>query len=91
MAAASDLHARWSDGRPSLSHPRESLRSDLHRYRQRTEAAHLPDAIADTVWVPLGSTVVIRSRFKEYRGKSVFHCHILPHEDTGMMANFLIL
>jgi FtsP/CotA-like multicopper oxidase with cupredoxin domain len=24
-------------------------------------------------------------------GKSVFHCHILPHEDTGMMQNFLIL
>lgn len=21
----------------------------------------------------------------------VFHCHILPHEDTGMMQNFLIL
>jgi hypothetical protein len=33
---------------------------------------------------------VIRIRFKEYVGKSVFHCHILPHEDTGMMQNFLI-
>ncbi|HXJ92092.1 MAG TPA: multicopper oxidase domain-containing protein, partial [Terriglobia bacterium] len=30
-------------------------------------------------------------RFKEWTGKSVFHCHILPHEDTGMMQNFLIL
>jgi FtsP/CotA-like multicopper oxidase with cupredoxin domain len=29
-------------------------------------------------------------RFKEWLGKSVFHCHILPHEDTGMMQNFLI-
>jgi suppressor of ftsI len=47
--------------------------------------------IADTVWVPLQSTVVIRMRFKQFVGKSVFHCHILPHEDTGMMANFLIL
>jgi FtsP/CotA-like multicopper oxidase with cupredoxin domain len=47
--------------------------------------------VADTVWVPLKSTVVIRMRFKEYTGKSVFHCHILPHEDTGMMENFLIL
>jgi FtsP/CotA-like multicopper oxidase with cupredoxin domain len=47
--------------------------------------------IADTVWVPLKSTVVIRMRFKEYTGKSVFHCHILPHEDTGMMENFLIV
>lgn len=47
--------------------------------------------IADTVWVPLKSSVVIRMRFKEFSGKSVFHCHILPHEDTGMMNNFLIL
>jgi FtsP/CotA-like multicopper oxidase with cupredoxin domain len=21
----------------------------------------------------------------------VYHCHILPHEDTGMMQNFLIV
>jgi suppressor of ftsI len=47
--------------------------------------------VADTVWVPLKSSVVIRMRFKEFIGKSVFHCHILPHEDTGMMSNFLIL
>lgn len=47
--------------------------------------------VADTVWVPLQSVVVIRMKFKEYTGKSVFHCHILPHEDTGMMQNFLIL
>jgi hypothetical protein len=30
-------------------------------------------------------------RFQQWTGKSVFHCHILPHEDTGMMQNFLIL
>ena len=47
--------------------------------------------VADTVWVPLKSMVVIRMKFKEFTGKSVFHCHILPHEDTGMMENFLIL
>jgi FtsP/CotA-like multicopper oxidase with cupredoxin domain len=47
--------------------------------------------IADTVWVPLQSVVVIRMKFKEFTGKSVFHCHILPHEDTGMMENFLIV
>jgi len=49
-----------------------------------------PVVVQDTVWVPMKSTVVIRMRFKEWLGKSVFHCHILPHEDTGMMQNFLI-
>ncbi len=49
-----------------------------------------PGTIKDTVWIPAESTVIIRMRFKEFLGKSVFHCHILPHEDTGMMQNFLI-
>jgi suppressor of ftsI len=50
----------------------------------------LPGTIQDTIWVPANTTVVIRQKFKEFTGKSVYHCHILPHEDTGMMANFLI-
>lgn len=49
-----------------------------------------PGTIKDTVWIPAKSKVVIRMKFKEFTGKSVFHCHILPHEDTGMMQNFLI-
>ena len=49
-----------------------------------------PGTIQDTVWIPKNSEVVIRMKFKQYRGKSVYHCHILPHEDTGMMQNFLI-
>ena len=50
-----------------------------------------PATIQDVIWVPSGQTVVIRMRFKQWTGKSVYHCHILPHEDTGMMQNFLIL
>lgn len=38
---------------------------------------------------PAGS-IKIRIRFREWTGKSVFHCHILTHEDTGMMNNILI-
>ncbi|MGO4211000.1 multicopper oxidase domain-containing protein [Terriglobus sp. YAF25] len=47
--------------------------------------------VQDTIWVAQDTATVIRMRFKEWTGKSVFHCHILPHEDTGMMQNFLIL
>ena len=46
--------------------------------------------IQDTVWVEPGRDVVIRMKYRQWTGKSVFHCHILPHEDTGMMKNFLI-
>lgn len=49
-----------------------------------------PGTIQDTVWVHKDSDVVIRTKFRQWSGKSVFHCHILPHEDTGMMKNFMI-
>ena len=30
--------------------------------------------------------VVIRMRFADFTGKFVYHCHILNHEDNGMMG-----
>jgi len=40
----------------------------------------------DTVVLPVGGSVVMRMRFRSYTGQYVFHCHILAHEDHGMMA-----
>jgi suppressor of ftsI len=34
--------------------------------------------------------VVIRQRFKRFTGWFVFHCHILQHEDAGMMATIQV-
>jgi hypothetical protein len=39
----------------------------------------------DTVAIPRGGRVVFRSRFDDYPGTWVNHCHILMHEDHGMM------
>ncbi|MGI8964406.1 MAG: multicopper oxidase domain-containing protein, partial [Thermomicrobiales bacterium] len=40
----------------------------------------------DVVWLPRnGGRVVFRSRFPDYVGPFVNHCHILLHEDHGMM------
>lgn len=47
--------------------------------------------ILDTVWVPVNTQITVRTAFKQFAGKAVYHCHILPHEDTGMMQNILIL
>lgn len=41
----------------------------------------------DTVNIPMGQSVTIRIPFEDFGGKTVFHCHILDHEDLGMMAN----
>jgi hypothetical protein len=40
----------------------------------------------DVIWLPRGGgRVVFRSRFAGYTGRYVNHCHILLHEDNGMM------
>jgi bilirubin oxidase len=44
----------------------------------------------DTVNVPAGRTVSIRTR-QDSPGKRMFHCHILPHEDAGMMGVLEVL
>jgi FtsP/CotA-like multicopper oxidase with cupredoxin domain len=39
----------------------------------------------DTVLLPPFGSLVIRHRFADYTGIFVWHCHILFHEDNGMM------
>ena len=41
----------------------------------------------DTVWIPRhGGRIVFRSRFLDFAGIYVNHCHLLLHEDNGMMT-----
>jgi suppressor of ftsI len=54
--------------------------------------APLPDpAWLDTVNVPVAGTVDVILDFTDpvIKGVSVFHCHLLNHEDKGMMAKIL--
>ena len=39
----------------------------------------------DNVMIPPNSSVVIRQRPTQFTGKFVFHCHVVFHEDHGMM------
>ncbi|AOY71657.1 multicopper oxidase family protein [Arthrobacter sp. TES] len=46
------------------------------------------DAIwQDVVNVPANGRVKVRVAFRDFRGRSVYHCHILDHEDLGMMGS----
>ncbi|MEU4232070.1 multicopper oxidase domain-containing protein [Nonomuraea sp. NPDC026600] len=45
----------------------------------------------DTVNLDSGGRAEILIRFDGYRGKYVFHCHNLEHEDMMMMANFEVV
>lgn len=41
----------------------------------------------DTLFTKQGYRVVFRTRYQRYIGDYVLHCHILDHEDQGMMQN----
>jgi suppressor of ftsI len=48
----------------------------------------------DTVYVPPGETVRLATAFEDYADPSIpymFHCHILEHEDRGMMGQFVVV
>jgi len=50
-----------------------------------------PPAWLDTVNVPMGGSVDVILDFTDpvIKGMAVFHCHLLNHEDKGMMAKIL--
>lgn len=52
----------------------------------------------DTLWIkglrpkyPGLYTIKIRTRYERYIGEFVLHCHILDHEDGGMMQNVAVV
>src|SRR6266436_9023817 len=45
----------------------------------------------DTIFVENNYQVHIRTRYDRYIGEYVLHCHILDHEDSGMMLNIAIV
>ncbi len=64
--------------------------------------ANLKGVWKDTIWVKnvapnqdLGTKgmykIVTRTRYERYIGEFVLHCHILDHEDQGMMQNVQIV
>jgi FtsP/CotA-like multicopper oxidase with cupredoxin domain len=45
----------------------------------------------DTVFVQNDYQVLVRTHYDRYIGEFVIHCHILDHEDSGMMTNIRIV
>lgn len=69
----------------------------LHLAMFRVESRGLVSAPAnergwkDTVRVAPGETVTLTTRFTDFAGTYVYHCHILEHEDHSMMAQVRIV
>jgi FtsP/CotA-like multicopper oxidase with cupredoxin domain len=46
----------------------------------------------EDVWrLDPGENVVVAARFTDYTGDFMIHCHMLDHEDDGMMATFKVV
>ena len=43
------------------------------------------DVWRDTVIIPPDGTLAFRSRFLDFPGQTVLHCHMMNHEELGMM------
>jgi FtsP/CotA-like multicopper oxidase with cupredoxin domain len=52
--------------------------------------ANLKGVWKDTLFIRQGYTALVRTRYQRYIGDFVLHCHILDHEDQGMMQNVRI-
>jgi FtsP/CotA-like multicopper oxidase with cupredoxin domain len=59
-------------------------------YSQNNDRVASPEWL-DTVNVPVNGSVDLMMDFTDpiIRGVSLFHCHLLSHEDKGMMAKIL--
>ena len=50
------------------------------------DVVNIPAAYIDSSGIVTPGKVVIRIKNIDYTGAFVYHCHILPHEDRGMMG-----
>jgi L-ascorbate oxidase len=55
------------------------------------EYCNLQGVVRDTVFIKAGYTLVARTKYEDFTGEFVMHCHILDHEDRGMMENVSIV
>jgi suppressor of ftsI len=47
--------------------------------------------LQDVAFIPARGRITIKQRFEDFTGEWVMHCHILAHEDQGMMATVKIV
>ncbi|MFD2796646.1 multicopper oxidase domain-containing protein [Promicromonospora vindobonensis] len=75
-----------------LHHP---IHLHLVNFRVLSRGGHEPgpyDAgLKDTVDLRPGEAVEVIARFDGYRGRYMYHCHNVEHEDMGMMGDFEVV
>ncbi len=54
------------------------------------KAGFVDEGWKDTVLVMPGERVRVLLRFSDFTGLFLYHCHMLEHEDTGLMRNYRV-
>jgi FtsP/CotA-like multicopper oxidase with cupredoxin domain len=49
------------------------------------------EAMKETWLLDPGETVEVKLKFTDFTGRYVFHCHMVEHEDDGMMSQFEVV
>ena len=49
------------------------------------------DSMGETFTLDPGEMILIGGQFADYEGPYMIHCHMLNHEDHGMMTNFQVM
>ncbi|MGN6202743.1 MAG: multicopper oxidase family protein, partial [Solirubrobacterales bacterium] len=49
------------------------------------------DCLKETFFLFPGEKILVTGRFTDYTGKFVVHCHMLDHEDHGLMSQFQVV
>ncbi|MBI3041788.1 MAG: multicopper oxidase domain-containing protein [Betaproteobacteria bacterium] len=60
------------------------------RVQQALGAGLTDEGLKDVILVMPGERVKVLMKFEDYTGIYLYHCHILEHEDLGMMRNYLV-
>jgi FtsP/CotA-like multicopper oxidase with cupredoxin domain len=80
----------------AMAHPMHLHGTQFRVLSRRGGAANgLREGINDTAWTDTvlvlpGETVRVQITFTKHPGLYLYHCHILEHEDMGMMRNFRV-
>ena len=83
---------RNTDGNPHSFHPHL-----VHFAVLDVDGDPPPPELAgwkDTIYVPPNTTIRIVARFDDHADPTtpyMFHCHVLAHEDDGMMGQFVVV
>ncbi|MEI9928404.1 MAG: multicopper oxidase domain-containing protein [Sphingomonas sp.] len=82
--------ARWTLGTDNGAHPFHVHVNAFQVYR--TEPDGLKHSVWKDTWLvdPDDGKTVILTRYEDFDGDFVLHCHILDHEDQGMMQRVSI-